>query len=83
MDDLVQVESVGRKPKLSGSGQRLLKYAVKLYQEQWDWLAAYAGPDRRSDFIRGLIERERERTRCRALSASECADGSMCADHGV
>jgi hypothetical protein len=50
---------VGRKPLVGRNGERLSKYAVKLYPSQWEWLASVGGSRERSEVLRDLIERSR------------------------
>lgn len=61
MTESAYTPAVGRKPLVGKSGDRLKKYAVKLFPSQWDWLASVAGSMERSEYLRELIERAKRR----------------------
>lgn len=63
MTESVYTAPVGRKPLVSKGGERLIKYAVKLFPAQWEWLATVAGSRERSEYLRLLIEKAMKRER--------------------
>lgn len=64
MDEIGYAHQVGRKPLPTESGERLQKYAVKLFPHQWQWLLDQGNA---SEWIREEIAKRQKRESLRRL----------------